>query len=1145
MPDRRVTQLPELSDLQDDDELYAIDRSETNPANRSKRVSVANTARKVSAPFRSLVTDLANRVDAEVAKRAAGDQVQGINVASASQYQTTLNAQANADTALALHVTADISGSRNTQAYTWNRGDVLYFSPRSDSAERLFNIGDGVTLADNSVTKPKLSPEVRTELESDTGLKARNYYLGDVTDSTPVRIYQQDGTPGITAVTDLDGDYILVIKNPSAMISGAVVGNEDRIDELRIFITNGGLSQVVHRVDPYTWTSESQVIAFNISDAEESSVVASITENYVEFTIAPYVSNGAVGTRLMYRLPIVADLETNTAMVGRLVEQRVLVDVPASDATVDKLIVEDSQLYTTETVVVHQTTAQQVAFENIRFDLGYFSDESALDPQFYRVGRFYYNFARYTPRVVAYVSGNSGPKRWIDGVASDLVANITADIGHFPSDALASPQIQAVGNVYYNERLRVYRRATEVTQGSGTVTAEQRLRQANVHDLARIDSQFTTVGFNRLEFVVTAAPTSIDVHDMPRTLQVTTTSERNKWVANVLRITVLGRITNVTYNPESRNHSVTIPVTPQMQANARLIIQDGASTTRLHAEILQDNVTLASTYFDLSVKSGNVGELEQLTDDLRVAAVPSWQAATGTGVGIAISSTFFTDFSTLTFAPTATVPSDAAPGDAIYYYIAIPTDANPDDWRLSLNAQATFDLSDLESTSTIGGNTVYVQEFGVGDGSGGFQSGTAPGAIITLQQYDHHTTAFGGELEGRALEQVRTEGGGSSGGGRRAFGPNAGQIATWAEGNNAAALPDAKIPAGVSRNSEVATAIMAEATARENADNALGTRIDAKQDASAVPTWVTDPSVEIPVGKLAEVLASDSVIINDRDGTVAPTAQNRDRVRYHDRKFYYNEPTHYTDPSATYRNLAAGDLTAGYSVLGSGVFQVTPNLSGVANNAVWYSIPAGHWNRKITFGGRATAAYWNPNFTWRGYFANESDADAHVRAVNDVVIFGGQARWVTSYTPRTPDEFRWSLLFDTEYVLAQLPQGQAGDYLRWTGSTWAPTSIPQLATQALTFAANIAMAVGQGYVGTVTLTGNTVFTISGGADGDVADLLVTQDRTGGRTLSLAVAVRRYAGQPTPALTGDAGAIDSLLFRRVAGNWYFVGQRRVA
>ena len=132
-------------------------------------------------------------------------------------------------------------------------------------------------------------------------------------------------------MADLDGDYVLVFKNPSALLSGAIAGAPERIDELRIFITNGGISQTVHRVDPWTYSSAPQIIDFNISDAEESSVVASITQGYVEFAVRAYLENGAVGSSLTYRLPISSQIETTTAIVRRL-ESPHGVDQSARDA---------------------------------------------------------------------------------------------------------------------------------------------------------------------------------------------------------------------------------------------------------------------------------------------------------------------------------------------------------------------------------------------------------------------------------------------------------------------------------------------------------------------------------------------------------------------------------------------------------------------------------------------------------------------------------------------------------------------------------------------------------------------------------------------------------------------------------------------
>ena len=464
---------------------------------------------------------------------------------------------------------------------------------------------------------------------------------------------------------------------------------------------------------------------FNISAAEETGAASRITGDEVIFRVVAYADNGAVGNPLTYSMPINPAFQNigTGGGSGPSAEQRVLVDVPASQQTVDKIIVEDSQLYTTVINVTHEATPQSVTFENVRFDLGYFSDESALDANFYNVGRFYYNFARYTPRVVSYITGNSGPKHWIDGVAADLVANITGDVGHFPSDAAASPNIRAVGNVYYNERSRVYRRATNITAGSGAVRVPARLRQANDRDLARIDNDFNTVRINRLEFVATPSPALIDVNNPPPLIEVNVVSETNKWVANTLRITVLGQITNVTYDPQSKSHTVSIPFTPQMQANARLATTGNSPTykTRLDAEILQDNVALASTRFDMVIRDGAIGDLITRTADLRESGTPSWVTASGTGVGIAISRTIVTDLSTLTFNPTATVPSAASVGDEVYYYIAIPTDSNLNDWRLSL-AGLALDFAGASwgaAAGTVGSNSVYSRAYGVGDGSGG------------------------------------------------------------------------------------------------------------------------------------------------------------------------------------------------------------------------------------------------------------------------------------------------------------------------------------------------------------------------------------------------------------------------------------------
>lgn len=440
------------------------------------------------------------------------------------------------------------------------------------------------------------------------------------------------------------------------------------------------------------------------------------------------------------------------------IDQRVLVDVPASAETVDKLIIEDEELYETVDRVVHEGTPAQATFmdqlrPNRQF-IGFFYDESALDPAFYAAGRWYYNLAENTERVNRYISGNSGPKHWVDGSYADLVDGDGVNVGHWLTDAEATPYVTKVGDVYVNDRQREYRQVATFTAGSGPVTAPQRRRVANADDLAVIGSPI-----DRMDFIAVPSPDSLDVNALPGAVVVNVTTETRRWDADTLRVVLLGQQTDIVYDPNSRQHRVSIPMTPAMQSNARLLTtgSNPAHRTQISVAVLDGNTELESITFDVRVESSPIGDLVDRTADLRVVPPRQvWEAASGTGVGVAISATLVTDLSTLTFSPSADVPSDATVGDAIYYYWALPTDANLSDYRLDLDGYSQLLGSSFGAAAgTVGDNSVYNREFSVGDGSGGVSSGTAPGATITLQ---HHGvtphTAYSGRLEGAALEQV-------------------------------------------------------------------------------------------------------------------------------------------------------------------------------------------------------------------------------------------------------------------------------------------------------------------------------------------------------------------------------------------------------
>ena len=86
--------------------------------------------------------------------------------------------------------------------------------------------------------------------------------------------------------------------------------------------------------------------------------------------------------------------------------------------------------------------------------------------------------------------------------------------------------------------------------------------------------------------------------------------------------------------------------------------------------------------------------------------------------------------------------------------------------------------------------------------------------------------------------------------------------------------------------------------------------------------------------------------------------------------------------------------------------QVSPGAAGQPDNRVIYSIPGGHFLRKITGGGRAWWVQYTPP-NWRGVQPNESAADRAIRGVGDVVFFGGKVQVAATYVARTADQWHW------------------------------------------------------------------------------------------------------------------------------------------
>ena len=157
-------------------------------------------------------------------------------------------------------------------------------------------------------------------------------------------------------------------------------------------------------------------------------------------------------------------------------------------------------------------------------------------------------------------------------------------------------------------------------------------------------------------------------------------------------------------------------------------------------------------------------------------------------------------------------------------------------------------------------------------------------------------------------------------------------------------------------------------------------------------------------------IAGDSVIlVENPDTPITANATNQNKLLLRAGELYRNEPIHYTDPVATYRDFATSDLPTGYTW--DRPHQNTPSASSYADNTIVYIASSGHFQRKITGSGRAQwVNYTVPN--WRGQVYNEAAGNSKVSAVGDVIydLTFGKVKVVATITARVPDQWHWEPL---------------------------------------------------------------------------------------------------------------------------------------
>jgi len=94
----------------------------------------------------------------------------------------------------------------------------------------------------------------------------------------------------------------------------------------------------------------------------------------------------------------------------------------------------------------------------------------------------------------------------------------------------------------------------------------------------------------------------------------------------------------------------------------------------------------------------------------------------------------------------------------------------------------------------------------------------------------------------------------------------------------------------------------------------------------------------------------------------------------------------------------------------------------------------------------------------------------------------------------------------------------------YNGTSWMSAAHANF--QTLTYAASVTLNVLSGYNATLTLTGNAALTISNAKAGDSGSLIVIQDATGGRSITV-TGVVAGGGGGSISLTTTANAIDVL------------------
>lgn len=159
---------------------------------------------------------------------------------------------------------------------------------------------------------------------------------------------------------------------------------------------------------------------------------------------------------------------------------------------------------------------------------------------------------------------------------------------------------------------------------------------------------------------------------------------------------------------------------------------------------------------------------------------------------------------------------------------------------------------------------------------------------------------------------------------------------------------------------------------------------------------------------------NESPFIFDSDGSVAATADNVDKIRVFNQRFYHNVETLGVNKVVVFRDLVSSDFdqSAGTRTWGG----VRTNLSNIPGGTVVYAPTSflGNDLWLVSNGDGSFGVYniqeFRGNWDHNHRVASESDAVALATSVGQIFSWGSEMKVVTSVTPATNPTFAWQLL---------------------------------------------------------------------------------------------------------------------------------------